>query len=459
MEPAKVTNIQRRRSLKGGASIKLKFAASLLILLCAFLPVSHLTVGAAGSADPLYARQWHHAVIGPEAGWIQLASLIGSTAPQPVTVALIDSGVDASHPDLQGRLWSGINLITGADPNDLQDQSLDGHGTHAAGLIVALAGNNLGGAGVVGPLPIKLLPIKILDADSSGSFADLERAIRWAVDWKGPDGERVRVINLSLGQRLARFPTDLADAVQYAVKAGVLIIAAAGNDGGQLEGFYPASLSGLLSVGSTRAGHTQAVRSNQGALLLAPGDQILSTLPGDRYGLLSGTSSAAPLISGIAGALWSLMPDRTWIEMMLALLGSHTTRPCGPTGQDNCPVVSAERAIANLIVSRPPPAAPEDLQGTAFAPTRALLTWNRPLGHPVRGYEVIAITTDGERSLLRFTAGTEALLQGLQPGQAYRFAVVAVDTVGNRSDPSEVALTTPGAMIRWPSHLPALQFP
>ncbi len=254
----------------------------------------------------------------------------------PVTVAVLDSGVDSAHPALAGRLWPGINAISALpDPQSVTDDSADGHGTHVTGIITAATEG----------FPVRVLPVKVLGADGSGGMDDLARAVRRAVDWRSPAGERVRVINLSLGERPGSVPPDLARAVSYALEQGVLLVAAAGNERRSVAGYYPAALPGVISVAALRSDFTPDPSSNEGALVMAPAPR-------------PGSSFAAPLVSAGAAILLSTFPELTWAELVNALLGGHEPRPCPDR---LCPVFSIDRALANLgplrapTLGQPPP--------------------------------------------------------------------------------------------------------
>lgn len=230
--------------------------------------------------DPRSSEQWGLRAVAAPAVWEQSAG--ASTV-----VAVLDTGVDGSHPDLAGRVLPGIDMIgdgAGADPN--------GHGTHVAGIIAAVANN---GIGVAGAAPeARILPVRVLDSDGYGDHSAIASGIVAAVDY-GAD-----VINLSLGG------TDtteiLASAVDYATAAGVVVVAAAGNERQMGNGrSYPAAYDNVIGVGAISVDDRSAMFSNTGDYIdiAAPGFAILSTLPGG-YGYLSGTSQAAPYVAAAA---------------------------------------------------------------------------------------------------------------------------------------------------------------
>jgi major intracellular serine protease len=199
--------------------------------------------------------------------------------------------VDDGHPDLQGQVIDGFNCIAG-DKNYKDD---NGHGTHVAGTIAA----KLNDAGVVGvAYDAKILAIKVLDAQGSGTYDDIVKGIQTAIDWAGPNGEKVNVISMSLGG-----PADipaLHAVVKRAVDSDILVVCAAGNDGdGKAdtdEKSYPGDYPEVVQVGAcdSLAYIASFSNSNDEVDLVAPGVGIQSTYLNNGYAKLSGTSMATP---------------------------------------------------------------------------------------------------------------------------------------------------------------------
>lgn len=267
---------------------------------------------------------WHLADIEAPAAWGRLNELPDLESPQPVVVSIIDSGVDADHPDLHARVLAGRNFAKDTSPTDTTDEN--GHGTLIAGIISTITTSdiNLARLGTGIRLPIYILPVKVLDNRLATSIRDVVDAIHWSVDWRGADGERVRVINLSLGATLGKPPQLLSDAVQYARDQGVLIVAAAGNGWGSAANFYPAAFDSVLSVGASGEDHRLLATSHTGADFIAPGENILSTAPGGKYSRGTGTSYATPFITAAAAMLWTAYPNLTVDEVVAALSnGQH----------------------------------------------------------------------------------------------------------------------------------------
>jgi thermitase len=251
--------------------------------------------------DPDYGRQWalkqtdDHDIDAPE-GWdIHVGS-------DNSTIAIIDTGVDLDHPDLQANIVPGYDFVNGDSTSD-DDH---GHGTHVAGIAAAVGNNGVGIAGVNWTAGI--MPLKVLDATGSGTSYDLSQAVYYAVD------NGANVINMSLGAPSSKWPCDwhdVEDAFNYTLDNGVLVVVAAGNDG-QDGVNCPAAYEQVVAVGSTTASDTRSAFSNYGPRLdiAAPGNTIYSTLPGG-YGSSSGTSMAAPHVAGLATLLWSFVPSLT----------------------------------------------------------------------------------------------------------------------------------------------------
>lgn len=246
--------------------------------------------------DPLRDQQWSLAAVGLPAAW-------KASTGEGAVIAIVDTGVDGRHPDLRDNLVPGHDFITGGigwtDPN--------GHGTHVAG-IAAAAGNN--GIGITGAAPdAKIMPVRVLDADGSGSDEVIAAGISWAAQ-HGAD-----VVNLSLGETGLAARLEKGGSINLAIRAatasGVVVVAAAGNDSRRIR-VYRLGVPVLVVIASDRNGEPTSF-TNTGDLraLAAPGAGILSTAPSgpttlwpsgtaNGYAVLSGTSMASPLVAGIA---------------------------------------------------------------------------------------------------------------------------------------------------------------
>lgn len=249
-----------------------------------------------GAGDPMLDQQWALRTANVQAAW-------GVTRGRRETVvAIVDTGVDLSHPDLADHLLPGRDLVN----QDDEPQDDNSHGTHCAGIVAATADNGVGIAGVAPG--VSLLPVKVMDAQGAGSVATICEGIVWAAD-HGAD-----VINLSIGGLGG--PEAKQAAVDYARAKGVVVVAAMGNDG-KFHAVYPAASKGVIAVGATTAEDTRASFSNMGVWMAvsAPGHKIVSTILRGSYWPMSGTSMAAPHVAGLAALLRSARPALTVDEV------------------------------------------------------------------------------------------------------------------------------------------------
>jgi major intracellular serine protease len=205
-----------------------------------------------------------------------------------IVVAVLDTGIDKEHQALKNKIIGGVNFTGEGRVENFSDGN--GHGTHVAGIIANVAPE------------AHLLACKVLDSRGSGSYDSIVNGIQFATNWRGPKGERVRVINMSLGGPVN--DRRLEKAILDACAQGINVCVASGNEGDgndqTFEHSFPALYNECVCVGAIDSNSKIAYFSNQHLQMdiLAPGVEILSTYPQNKYAVLSGTSMATPFISG-----------------------------------------------------------------------------------------------------------------------------------------------------------------
>lgn len=397
--------------------------------------------------DNDYGLQWFHdghdGSISSPSGWgIQTGS-------SDVVVAILDSGVDTDHGDLAGNIWINIDEIAGngidddgngyiddvngydfidvdGDPNpapDGNDDNGDGstdsgvtHGTHVAGLVGAVGNNASGITGVA--WDVALMGVRVLDDEGAGTDASIAGGIRYAAD-NGAD-----IINLSLGGFGSS--TILESAVEYAQSKGVLIVAAVGNNGININAspFYPACYSGVIGVGSIGKDASASSFSNYGSDctdITAPGESIYSTLYTDdpthgftlNFGYLSGTSMASPIVAG--GAALALAENPTLSDDQLSQFVLSMTTDNGLSnsygvGSLNIALLNQSILLDDVQAYTSSSLDIEVAEETVYTASRPYFTWSKT-EEDVQGYYVYFGTN---RSANPFTDGsfqTEAVFQ------------------------------------------------
>jgi subtilisin family serine protease len=257
-----------------------------------FVERNFIAQGAAEPNDEKYPSQWHLPKISAPDGWDMC------TGSDIAPIAIIDSGVDPTHPDLSDKLLSGYNFLE----NNTDTHDVRGHGTAVAGTAAAISNNVAGVAGVAWGNPI--MPLVVLNSDNYGSYYNVARAITFAAD------HGIRVINLSLGGSSSS--STMQNAINYAWTKGTLIFASAANYSTSTP-YYPAACEHVVAVSATTSSDTRASFSNYGNWIdiAAPGVSILTTSRGGGYGYWNGTSFSSPVAAGLAGLIISANPDLT----------------------------------------------------------------------------------------------------------------------------------------------------
>lgn len=260
-----------------------------------------------------------------------------------VKVAVLDTGIDYNHPDLSPVYSGGYDFVN----NDSYPMDDHGHGTHVSGTIAAVANS----FGVVGAAPgVSLYGVKVLDSGGSGFYSDIIAGIQWSID------NQIKVVNMSLGGNYGS--TSLEVICNSAYNAGVLVVAAAGNDG-RANGSgdtvdYPGRYSSVLAVAATDSSDKRASFSSTGPALdlSAPGVNVLSDIPGSATGIKSGTSMATPHVSGCAALVFSsgnYTNQQVWDRL------TTTAKDLGATGFDTLYGYGLVDAYAAVTGTPPPP--------------------------------------------------------------------------------------------------------
>jgi thermitase len=287
----------RTGSLRAGAWI-------LLLLVCAAAGIFAVRSALFGAPNAAISEPW---------ALVRVSAARGLENFSHVVVGVVDSGVNAAHPALRGRVLSGIDLVDGGPGTE----DPLGHGTQVAGIIAA-------GDGVGVAQNARILPVRVLDAKGSGTVTRLAEGIRWAAD------NEARVINASVETTDPR--RRLRTAVEYAWARTAVVVAISGNAAGAVQ--WPAAYGHVLAVGATDARGRHAAFSGKGRQLdlVAPGVGIRTTAAGGGYTEATGTSVAAPFVSGAAALLLGQEPGLTAEDVVRRLRTS--ARDLGRPGFD-----------------------------------------------------------------------------------------------------------------------------
>lgn len=308
--------------------------------------------------DPRYYDQYGPDQVHARATWEQ------EPGDETVVVCVADTGIDPTHEDLpEARIQARKDFTDEPSTGDPR-----GHGTHVAGIAAAALGNDVGIAGMA---QVSLLDARVLDSSGRGSTWWVADGIDWCTK-QGAD-----IINLSLGGGAS---WAVAEAVEDAYREGVLVVASAGNDAGDADNHYPAAFPQAISVSCTTSSGELCSFSNTGQTveLAAPGNEVLSTVPGDDYERWSGTSMSAPHVSGAAALALSANPSLTNEELRERLRGTAQAR----TEDGHDPNFGYGIVDADLAVSGAP-SPPQDLDvDTEQAFPFRTLDWEAPRASP-----------------------------------------------------------------------------
>lgn len=405
--------------------------------------------------DPLYGEQWglNNTGNAKEYNSTNLVGTPGSdlnleaawdihTGTSSVTIAIIDSGVDGTHPDFAGKMVPGYDFVN--NDNDPSDD--DGHGTSCAGIAAASGNNGIGVAGV--NWGAKIMPLKALQG-GSGSYQAIADAVIFAVD-NGAD-----VISMSLGGPSSA--SVLANAINYAYNAGVAVFASRGNDNDTADN-YPSSYATVISVGGLSPCNTRKTTTScdgefwWGASygggankmdFVAPAARITTTditgsggySSGAYTDSFNGTSSACPYAAGVGALVLSYAPGLTPDELRDIL--RQTSVDIGAAGYDAETGYGKLDAAAALNAALPCTlGAPGNLSASSLTDNSFNLSWNA-----VSGAASYTVTIDGNSSTV---SGTTFAAPGLNPGTTYAASVAADCSGGGSGSLASINVTTTG---------------
>ncbi len=392
--------------------------------------------------DPMFALQHHLAQIEIAEAWDL------TTGAQEIAIAIVDTGVQADHPDLEARIVDGWNVL------DVNDDYADvaGHGTQVAGVVAAVSNNRIGVTGVTWDCPI--LAVRVADDDGFSTSREIAAGILWAV------GHGAKVINVSFAPLWSN--TIVRSAARQAFNRGSLVVISAGN-GGRLtrsRGYREA-----LFVGAVDEGGALASFSDRGPFvdIVAPGTSIRTTSMGSSYRRPSGTSFAAPIVAGAAALAWSANPDLRPVTIVNALLAAAVD--LGPAFKDDsyghglvdvgAAVGAASRTAFVRDVSPPTvqivrPEEGETLSGRSIVSVEAEDFWG--VADVVMFVDGVPFATD-TRTPYRFVVAADSMGSG-----DHELSFVATDLAGNASDPAAVTVYVTGSSRTGQGSLPEIAF-
>jgi subtilisin family serine protease len=384
-----------------------------------------------------------------------------TTGSDSIVIAVIDTGADLDHQDLEGNIWrnTGEDWIGGTPghngvdddgngktddyygwdfangDNDPDDDS-DGHGTHVAGIMAAEGNNGLGIAGI--NWTASIMPLKVLTADKRGLVSDEIAAIDYAI------GNGARIINASLGG--PNFSQSEYNAIQRAREAGVLFVAAAGNatTDNDTNPVYPAShdLDNIISVAATDHDDALSNTSNYGVNsvdVAAPGVSIYSTTVGNSYQYRSGTSMAAPHVSGLAALIWATHNSLTYSQVK-----GHISNGVEVKGNLYGVVLTGGRINAYNSLNLPLP--PSDLAAAALSSTQVDLSWQHSSSDET-GFRLERKDESGGSfsEIATISAGSSSYRDSsLGASATYYYRVCAFNSEGDSSYSGEASVSTLG---------------
>ncbi|MEJ2645619.1 MAG: S8 family serine peptidase [Gammaproteobacteria bacterium] len=371
--------------------------------------------------DPYYGKEWHLATIGAPTAW-------DNARGAGITVAVLDTGVDGTHPDLQGQLVPGWNIYD----NNSNTADVYGHGTEVAGVVAALSNNALGVTSVA--WNAKIMPVRISQPDGMAYLSDIASGLTWAAD------HGARVANISYAVSGSATVQQAAD---YMRSKGGVVVVAAGNSGGLVS---TAPSNSMLSVSATTSSDTLASWSSYGNYvdLSAPGVGIWSTTNGGGYAAVSGTSFSSPITAGVAALVLSVNPALTPTQVDDIL--TSTAVDLGTPGYDEYfgyGRVDAAAAVAAAL----------NTQTDTTAPTASITSPGG--GATVSGTVTVDVNATDNTGVTKVELYVDGQLVGTDLSAPYTFSwdttghadgsatltAYAYDAAGNKGSAAPVAVT------------------
>jgi hypothetical protein len=388
--------------------------------------------------DPYFDDQYHLARIYAPQAW---DTTVGGPE---VVIAVLDSGLDASHPDLAGKLVAGYNFYG----NNTDTADVFGHGTKVAGAAAAAGNNGMGVTGV--SWQARIMPIRVSDSTGYAYYSTIASGLTWAVD------HGARVMNISIGGVAAS--SSITSAAQYVLNRGGVVVASAGNCGcldGTPDNAY------VISVSATDSADNLTSWSSRGSYvdMAAPGAGILTTLPGGGYGAVSGTSFSSPVTAGVVALVMSANPELgpTEIETLLQLNADDL----GAAGWDQSfghGRVNAYRAVAAAVASAPLP--------DTTAPSATITSPSS--GSSVSGTVTVAVNASDNTGVGRVDLYVDGALYATDTTAPHGFAwdtttggpgtrrltARAYDSAGNAGTSADVTVSVVGTTTTEPGSTP-----